>query len=486
MPWTVPLEAIAPAVPRRYKPPMSKAPQSARKSAPAKPSPKLRRKAKAGAAPRVGLVSLGCPKALVDSERIITRLRSEGYELSADYAGADVVIVNTCGFLDSAKAESLEAIGEAVAKNGRVIVTGCMGVEKGRILAAHPSVLAVTGPHQYEAVVSAVHEAVPPLHDPFVDLVPEVGLRLTPRHYAYLKISEGCNNRCSFCIIPSLRGDLASRPANQVIAEAERLVRAGVKELLVISQDTSAYGLDIKYAASAWKGRHIRAKFYDLAAELGNLGVWVRLHYVYPYPHVDEVIPLMAEGKILPYLDIPFQHASPRVLKAMKRPASNDKVLKRIASWRAICPDLALRSTFIVGFPGETEDDFKQLLDFVGEARIARAGCFKYEPVEGATANALEGAVNEDVKEERWHRFMAAQQKVSAEIMADRVGKQFQMLVDEVDAEGAIGRSPWDAPDIDGSVFLNGATNLEPGDLVRVNVIHADEYDLWAEPAAVS
>ena len=461
-------------------------PLTARKPATAKPQPKLRRMmSKTGAAPRVGLVSLGCPKALVDSERIITRLRSEGYELSADYAGADVVIVNTCGFLDSAKAESLEAIGEAVAKHGRVIVTGCLGVEKGRILAAHPAVLAVTGPHQYEAVVSAVHDAVPPLHDPYVDLVPEAGLHLTPRHYAYLKISEGCNNRCSFCIIPSIRGDLVSRPANQVIAEAERLVRAGVKELLVISQDTSAYGVDLKYAASHWKGRDIRAKFYDLAAALGDLGVWVRLHYVYPYPHVDEVIPLMAEGKILPYLDIPFQHASPRILKAMKRPASNDKVLRRIASWRTICPDLALRSTFIVGFPGETEDDFQQLLDFVGEARIARAGCFKYEPVAGATANAIDGAVPEEVKEERWHRFMAAQQKVSFELMAARVGKQFQVLIDEVDDEGAIGRSPWDAPEIDGTVFLNDATGIKVGDLVSVKVVHADDYDLWADPVAL-
>ena len=460
---------------------MSKALKSTRRAAPAKPAPKVRRKAAKSAAPRVGLVSLGCPKALVDSERIITKLRAEGYELSADYAGADVVIVNTCGFLDSAKAESLDAIGEAIAKNGKVIVTGCLGVEKARIMEAHPSVLAVTGPHQYEAVVSAVHDAVPPLHDPFVDLVPEAGLHLTPRHYAYLQISEGCNNRCSFCIIPSLRGRLASRPANQVIAEAERLVRAGVKELLVISQDTSAYGLDIKYASSPWKGRDIRAKFYDLAAELGALGVWVRLHYVYPYPHVDEVIPLMAEGKILPYLDIPFQHASPRILKAMKRPASNDKVLKRIAAWRAVCPDLALRSTFIVGFPSETEDDFQQLLDFVGEARIARAGCFKYEPVAGAVANALDGAVPEDVKEERWHRFMAAQQKVSAEIMGSRVGKTFKVLIDEVDAEGAIGRSPWDAPDIDGSVFLNGAEGVRAGDMVDVRAVHADEYDVWAE-----
>ncbi len=462
---------------------MSKTPVKAARA----PAPKQRRaaaKAPAkGAAPRIGLVSLGCPKALVDSERIVTQLRSEGYELSADYAGADVVIVNTCGFLDSAKAESLDAIGEAIVKNGRVIVTGCLGVEKGRILQAHPRVLAVTGPHQYEAVVAAVHDAVPPLHDPYVDLVPEAGLRLTPRHYAYLKISEGCNNRCSFCIIPSIRGDLVSRPANQVIAEAERLVRAGVKELLVISQDTSAYGVDLKYAASAWKGRDIRAKFYDLSRELGSLGAWVRLHYVYPYPHVDDVISLMAEGLVLPYLDIPFQHASPRVLRAMKRPASNDKVLKRIAQWRTVCPDLALRSTLIVGFPGETEDDFQQLLDFIGEARIARAGCFKYEAVQGAVANAIDGAVPEELKEERWHRFMAAQQTVSTEIMAARIGRTLDVLIDEVDDDGAIGRTQWDAPEIDGSVFLD-ATTLKPGDKVRAKIIGADEYDLWAEPVA--
>ncbi len=473
------LQRAAMTKPRASKP---GAPKQLRTSGPARaPAAQRRKQARTTVAPRVGLVSLGCPKALVDSERIITQLRSEGYELSPDYAGADVVIVNTCGFLDSAKAESLQAIGEAVANNGKVIVTGCMGVEKGRILDAHPQVLAVTGPHQYEAVVSAVHDAVPPLHDPYVDLVPEAGLHLTPRHYAYLKISEGCNNRCSFCIIPSLRGDLVSRPANQVIAEAERLVRAGVKELLVISQDTSAYGVDIKYATSPWKGRDIRAKFYDLAAELGALGVWVRLHYVYPYPHVDDVIPLMAEGKVLPYLDIPFQHASPRVLKAMRRPASNDKVLKRIADWRRVCPDLALRSTFIVGFPGETENDFKQLLDFIGEARIARAGCFKYEPVAGAGANALDGAVPEELKDERWHRFMEAQQKVSADLMGARVGKTFQVLIDEVDAEGAIGRSPWDAPDIDGSVFLNGAATVKVGDLVMATATHADDYDVWAE-----
>ena len=455
-----------------------------------KPSPKVRR-ASAGAesrggkaAPTVGFVSLGCPKALVDSERIITKLRAEGYQLSADYAGADVVVVNTCGFLDSAKKESLDAIGEAMAANGRVIVTGCFGVEKGRIMDAHPGVLAVTGPHQYEAVVAAVHDAVPPLHDPFVDLVPPEGLHLTPRHYAYLKISEGCNNRCSFCIIPSLRGDLASRPANQVLAEAEKLVRAGVKELLVISQDTSAYGVDIKYAASPWKGQPLKAKFFDLTSALGDLGAWVRLHYVYPYPHVDDVIPLMAEGKILPYLDIPFQHASPVVLKAMRRPGNQDKLARRIEGWRRICPDLALRSTFIVGFPGETEADFQLLLDWLGEARIARAGCFKYEAVAGAVANDLPGAVPEQVKEERWHRFMTAQQEVSAAIMAARVGRTIEVLVDEVDAEGAIGRSQWDAPEIDGSVFLNHAAGLKPGDLVRASVTDADEYDLWAEPVA--
>ena len=437
------------------------------------------------AAPRIGLVSLGCPKALVDSERIISKLRSEGYELSGSYADADVVLVNTCGFLNSAKKESLDAIGEAMASNGRVVVTGCLGVEKERILAEHPGVLAVTGPHQYEQVVAAVHKAVPPLHDPFVDLVPPEGLRLTPRHYAYLKISEGCNNRCSFCIIPQLRGRLASRPANQVMAEAERLVKAGVRELLVISQDTSAYGLDIKYAESPWKGRNIAARFLDLCEELGSLGAWVRLHYVYPYPHVDGVLPLMAEGKILPYLDIPFQHASPRLLKAMRRPAHQERTLERLQRWRAVCPDLAIRSTFIVGFPGETEEDFQLLLDWLGEAKLARVGCFKYEPVAGAAANDL-GAdpVPDEVKDERWHRFMAAQQEVSAALMAARVGQTIEVLVDEVDEDGAVGRSKWDAPEIDGSVFLNGGTGLKPGDIVRVRVTRADEYDLWAELAA--
>ncbi len=446
----------------------------------AKAAPKARRAA-AKPAPRVGLVSLGCPKALVDSERIITKLRSEGYELSPDYAGADVVLVNTCGFLNSAKKESLDAIGEAMAKNGRVVVTGCFGVEKDRILAEHPGVLAVTGPHQYEQVVAAVHDAVPPLHDPFLDLVPPEGLHLTPRHYAYLKISEGCNNRCSFCIIPSLRGKLASRPANQVMAEAERLVKAGVKELLVISQDTSAYGLDIKYAESPYKGRMLKARFLELCEALGSLGAWVRLHYVYPYPHVDEVLPLMAEGKILPYLDIPFQHASPRVLKAMRRPAHQEKTLERLRRWREICPDLAIRSTFIVGFPGETEEDFQILLDWLKEAKLARVGCFKYEPVEGAAANAIGDAVPDEVKAERWHRFMAAQQEVSAEVTAARVGKTIDVIIDEVDDEGAIGRSKWDAPEIDGSVFLNGATGVQPGDIVRARVTNADEYDVWAE-----
>ncbi len=437
-----------------------------------------------GKTPKVGFVSLGCPKALVDSERIITKLRSEGYQIAPDYEGADVVVVNTCGFLDSAKAESLDAIGEAMAKNGRVIVTGCMGVEEGRIRAEHPGVLAVTGPHQYEQVVSAVHDAVPPLHDPYTDLVPPEGLRLTPRHYAYLKISEGCNNRCSFCIIPSLRGDLASRPANQVMAEAEKLVKAGVKELLVISQDTSAYGLDIKYAESPWKGSPLKAKFLDLSRALGDLGVWVRMHYVYPYPHVDDVIPLMAEGKILPYLDIPFQHASPSVLKAMRRPAHQEKTAARIATWRNICPDLAVRSTFIVGFPGETEADFQILLDWMREAKINRAGCFKYEPVEGAKANALDGAVAEDVKEDRWHRFMQVQQEVSAELLAAKVGRTIPVLIDDSDDEGAVGRSQWDAPEIDGSIFLDGATHLKPGDIVQAKVLAADDTDLWAEIAA--
>ena len=434
--------------------------------------------------PKVGLVSLGCPKALVDSERIITQLRAEGYVMSPGYEDADVVLVNTCGFLDSAKAESLAAIGEAMAENGRVIVTGCMGVEADTIMKAHPGVLAVTGPHQYEAVVGAVHKALPPVHDPKMDLVPPQGLHLTPKHYAYLKISEGCNNRCSFCIIPSIRGDLVSRPVASVLYEAERLVKAGVKELLVISQDTSAYGVDIRYATSKFHGREVRAKFYDMAKELGDLGAWVRMHYVYPYPHVDEVIPLMAEGKILPYLDIPFQHAAPNVLKAMKRPANQEKVLDRLATWRSICPDIAIRSTFIVGFPGETDQDFEYLLQWMKEARIERAGCFKYEPVSGAKANDLGLAqVPDEVKQERWERFMEAQQHISAEIFQSKVGREIDVLVDEIDEENdeAIARSPWDAPEIDGNVFLPGETNLKPGDMVRVRIVEAEEYDLIGE-----
>ena len=448
-------------------------PRTARRTAhaPAKPAPK------------VGFVSLGCPKALVDSERIITKLRAEGYQIAGDYQGADVVVVNTCGFLNSAKAESLEAIGEACAKNGRVIVTGCLGVEEARIRAAHPSVLAVTGPHQYEQVVAEVHKVVPPLHDPFVDLVPAEGLRLTPRHYAYLKISEGCNNRCSFCIIPSLRGRLQSRPASHVMAEAERLVRAGVKELLVISQDTSAYGLDIKYAESPWRGRPLKARFLDLAAALGELGAWVRLHYVYPYPHVDDVIPLMAAGKLLPYLDIPFQHASPKVLKAMRRPAHQERTLERIARWREVCPDLAIRSTFIVGFPGETEEDFSLLLAWLQEARLNRVGCFRYEDVDGAAANDLPGAVPAEVKEERWHRFMAAQQEISRVLMAQRVGRTIDVIVDAAAGAKATGRSRWDAPEIDGLVHLTGAHGANPGDIVRAHVESADEYDLHARVA---
>ena len=430
--------------------------------------------------PKIGLVSLGCPKALVDSERILSQLRAEGYAFTGEYAGADVVIVNTCGFIDSAKTESLAAIGEALSQNGKVIVTGCMGNDAGAIRNAHPAVLAVTGPQQYEAVVNAVHDAVPPLHDPRFDLVPPQGLKLTPRHYAYLKISEGCNNRCSFCIIPSLRGDLVSRPVASVLYEAERLVKAGVKELLVISQDTSAYGLDIGYADSKFHGRNVEARFVALARELGELGVWIRLHYVYPYPHVDDVIPLMAEGRILPYLDIPFQHASPKVLKAMRRPARQDKILDRISSWRQTCPDLAIRSTFIVGFPGETEDDFQFLLDWLEEARLERVGCFRYEPVEGATANAIEGHLPEEVKDERWHRFMETQQRISAEIMAGKVGREVDVLVDGIDAEAGeiVARSPWDAPEIDGNVFLPFAPDIAVGDLVRARIVDSEEYDL--------
>ncbi|HVW91542.1 MAG TPA: 30S ribosomal protein S12 methylthiotransferase RimO [Devosia sp.] len=437
-----------------------------------------------GAAPRIGLVSLGCPKALVDSERIMSTLRAQGYEFSRDYEGADIVLVNTCGFLDSAKQESLEAIGEAVAENGKVIVTGCLGVEEELIKKTHPSVLAVTGPHQYEAVVGAVNAHLPPVPNAFVDLVPPQGLHLTPRHYAYLKISEGCNNRCSFCIIPQIRGDLASRPAASVLYEAERLVASGVKEIMVISQDTRAYGVDVKYQTSKFRGREVRAKFHDLAEELGKMDVWTRLHYVYPYPHVDSVIPLMAEGRILPYLDIPFQHASPTVLKAMRRPANQEKTLERIRKWRDVCPDLTIRSNFIVGFPGETDSDFEALLDFVEEAEIDRAGVFKFEPVTGAPASDFEGAVSDAAKEERFAELMEVAQAVSAGQLAKKIGRTIEVLVDDVrPAEGrAIARSKWDAPDIDGQVIVDKAQGIKPGDKVTVTVTGSDEYDLFAVP----
>ena len=435
-------------------------------------------------APRVSFVSLGCPKALVDSERIVTRLRAEGYELARHHAGADVVVVNTCGFLDSAKAESLEAIGAALAENGKVVVTGCMGAEPEAITDRFPEVLAVTGPQQYESVVEAVHRAAAPAHDPFLDLVPEQGVKLTPRHYAYLKISEGCDNSCSFCIIPHLRGPLVSRPAAEVLREAEKLTRAGVKELLVISQDTSAYGRDLRYAESQFGDRAVRARFLDLARELGDLGAWVRLHYVYPYPHVDEVIALMADGKVLPYLDIPFQHAAPNVLKAMKRPANEEKTLSRIKAWRAACPDLTLRSTFIVGFPGETEEDFETLLQWLDEAEIDRAGAFKYEPVAGAPANDLGLAlVPDEEKESRWKRFMEKQQAVSARLMKRKIGKRLQVIIDEAGGGpmGALakGRTKADAPEIDGAAFVESRRPLRPGDIVSVKVERADAYDVY-------
>jgi ribosomal protein S12 methylthiotransferase len=433
-------------------------------------------------APKVSFVSLGCPKALVDSERIITRLRAEGYELTRKHEGADLAIVNTCGFLDSAQAESLAAIGEALAQNGKVIVTGCMGAEPEKITARYPGVLAVSGPQQYESVLEAVHRAVPPQHDPFLDLVPPEGIKLTPRHYAYLKISDGCNNRCTFCIIPKLRGDLVSRPAADVLREAERLVAAGVKELLVISQDTSAYGVDLRYAASDWKGREVRAKFLDLARALGELGVWVRLHYVYPYPHVDEVIALMADGRgkggVLPYLDTPFQHASPEVLRRMKRPAAQEKTLERIRAWRAICPELTIRSTFIVGFPGETDADFELLLDWLDEAQLDRVGCFRYEPVAGAVANDLAAPVPAEVKESRWNRFMARQQAVSAKRLKRKVGTRQQVIIDEVGPTVAKGRSKADAPEIDGAVYVASRRPLRVGEIATVKIDRADAYDL--------
>lgn len=436
-------------------------------------------------APKVGFISLGCPKALVDSERILTQLRLDGYHVTPHYDDAGVVIVNTCGFIDSAKAESLEAIGEALAENGRVLVTGCMGkgADAERILETHPKVLGITGPAAYEEVLSEVRRVLPPTRrpDPLIDLVPAQGVKLTPRHYAYLKISEGCNHRCRFCIIPSMRGDLVSRPIGNIMQEAEGLVRAGVRELLVISQDTSAYGLDLKYRTDFWQGRPLKSNLQTLAETLAEFGIWVRLHYVYPYPHVDNLIPLMAEGKLLPYLDIPLQHGSPSVLARMKRPAAAEKTLDRIKRWRDLCPDLTLRSTFIVGFPGETEAEFEELLDFIEAAEIDRAGCFKYSPVDGAAANALPDHVPEDLKEERWQTFMAAQQAISADKLQRKIGSTIEVLIDEVNPEGAIGRSSADAPDIDGVVHLPGAVNLVPGDFVQGEVTTADAYDLWIE-----
>ena len=430
--------------------------------------------------PTIGMVSLGCPKALVDSERILTRLRAEGYAISPDYNGADAVIVNTCGFLDSAKAESLDAIGEALAKNGKVIVTGCLGAEPAYITGAHPRVLAVTGPQQYEAVLNAVHAAVPPSPDPFIDLLPATGVKLTPRHYSYLKISEGCNHACKFCIIPDMRGKLVSRPANAILREAEKLVEAGVKELLVISQDTSAYGVDRKHDLSPWKGGEVRAHLTDLAREMGKLGAWVRLHYVYPYPHVRNLIPLMAEGLVLPYLDIPFQHAHPDVLKRMARPAASAKTLDEIAAWRRDCPDITLRSTFIVGYPGETEAEFQTLLDWMDEAQLDRVGCFQYENVAGARSNALPDHVAPEVKQDRYERFMAKAQTISEAKLAAKIGQRLDVIVDEVDADGATCRTKADAPEIDGNLFIDeGFEGLAPGDIVTVEVDEAGEYDLW-------
>lgn len=435
---------------------------------------------------KVGFVSLGCPKALVDSERILTQLKLDGYDVVNSYDDADVVVVNTCGFIDAAKQESLDAISEAMNENGKVIVTGCMGkgADAERIQQEHPGVLKITGPQAYEEVVGAVHDWVPPQqdHDPFVDLVPPQGVKLTPRHYAYLKISEGCNHSCTFCIIPDMRGKLVSRPIGDVLEEAKRLVDAGVKELLVISQDTSAYGVDLKYRTGFWDGRPIKTRMLELCQALGEMGVWVRLHYVYPYPSVDDVMPLMAEGKILPYLDIPFQHASPRILKLMKRPAHAENTLERIKKWREQVPELVIRSTFVVGFPGETEEDFQELLDWLEEAELDRVGCFKYSPVEGAKANDLADHVPEEIQQERWERFMAAQQKISARRLQKRIGQVMQVLIDEVDGEGAIGRSIADAPNIDGMVYLNEFHDCEPGDVIAVEIEHADEYDLWGSP----
>ncbi|HEH9440934.1 30S ribosomal protein S12 methylthiotransferase RimO [Aeromonas sobria] len=432
-------------------------------------------------APKVGFVSLGCPKNLVDSERILTQLRTEGYDVVPSYDDAELVVVNTCGFIDSAVQESLEAIGEALAENGKVIVTGCLGAKENQIREIHPKVLEITGPHAYEEVLSHVHKYVAkPEHNPFTSLVPAHGVKLTPRHYAYLKISEGCNHRCTFCIIPSMRGDLVSRPIGEVLAEAKRLKEAGVKEILVISQDTSAYGVDVKHRTGFYDGMPVKTSMVALCEELAKLDIWVRLHYVYPYPHVDDVIPLMRDGKVLPYLDIPLQHASPRILKLMKRPGTVERTLERIQKWREICPEITLRSTFIVGFPGETEEEFQMLLDFIDKAELDRVGCFKYSPVEGALANELPDPVPAEIQEERFQRFMELQQQVSIRKLARRVGKEMMVLIDEVDEEGATGRSFADAPEIDGLVYLNGETSLKPGDMVKVRIDESDEYDLWA------
>ncbi|WP_421334923.1 30S ribosomal protein S12 methylthiotransferase RimO [Aeromonas veronii] len=432
-------------------------------------------------APKVGFVSLGCPKNLVDSERILTQLRTEGYDVVPSYDDAELVVVNTCGFIDSAVQESLEAIGEALAENGKVIVTGCLGAKENQIREIHPKVLEITGPHAYEEVLGHVHKYVEkPQHNPFTSLVPAHGVKLTPRHYAYLKISEGCNHRCTFCIIPSMRGDLVSRPIGDVLAEAKRLKEAGVKELLVISQDTSAYGVDVKHRTGFYDGMPVKTSMVALCEELAKLDIWVRLHYVYPYPHVDDVIPLMRDGKVLPYLDIPLQHASPRILKLMKRPGTVERTLERIQKWREICPQITLRSTFIVGFPGETEEDFQMLLDFIDKAELDRVGCFKYSPVEGALANELPDPVPEEIQEERFQRFMELQQQVSIRKLARKVGQELTVIIDEVDEEGATGRSFADAPEIDGLVYLNGETNLKPGDMVKVRIDESDEYDLWA------
>lgn len=433
--------------------------------------------------PKIGFVSLGCPKALVDSERILTQLRVEGYEIVPDYQSANLVVVNTCGFISEAVEESLDAIGEAITENGKVIVTGCLGAKREMILEKHPQVLAVTGPQRYEEVVQAVHQHLPPQHDPFTSLIPPQGIKLTPKHYAYLKISEGCNHRCTFCIIPSMRGNLVSRPVHEVLQEAERLANAGVKELLVISQDTSAYGVDLKYQTQQWRNQAIKTNLYDLAKALGELGIWIRMHYVYPYPHVDNIIPLMAEGKILPYLDVPFQHASPRILKLMKRPANSQNNLTRVQAWRKICPELTIRSTFIVGFPGETEAEFEELLAFLTAAQLDRVGCFKYSPVDGAKANDLPDAIPEELKQERWERFMQVQAEISRQRLQAKVGKKIPVLIDAIAADKVVGRSFADAPEIDGKVYIDNNKNMKPGDMVIVKIDSAEEYDLYGRVA---